>query len=419
METQTASRSHRLKPVLEFFVSLRLTIVLLVLSIVLVFAATLDQVHVGVWGVQEKYFRSFFVFAHLAGTSVAFPVFPGGYLIGWFLILNLVAAHVWRFRWSWKKSGIWLTHVGLILLLAGEGISGLMQQDSQMRIDVGQTRRYAESFRDYELAVVDVTDPKFDEVVSIPATLLKEDAPIQNPKLPFIVRPVAFFPNATLRMRNQVPNPPPSMATMGLGTQVVALPEAVTTKDGESNWPTAYVELQGAEGSLGTVLVSAVLVQAEAFAYQNRNFRISLRPRRDYLPFDLTLEKFTHDVYAGTDIPKDFASTVRLKSDDGRDDRQVRIFMNNPLRYGGRAFYQAGYDNNDRTTVLQVVRNPSWRIPYVSCALIALGLAIQFGMHLFGFFRRRSAPASTAPSSGRAPATGKAGGALAHSTGKI
>jgi len=79
--------------------------------------------------------------------------------------------------------------------------------------------------------------------------------------------------------------------------------------------------------------------------------------------------------------------------------------MNNPLRFGGRAFYQAGYANNDRTTVLQVVRNPSWRIPYVSCALIVLGLIVQFGIHLLAFFRRRLG----APAGVRAPAVGSGG----------
>ena len=137
-----------------------------------------------------------------------------------------------------------------------------------------------------------------------------------------------------------------------------------------------------------------MLIDPQVFTYQGGAWRLALRPKRDYLPFSVTLEKFTHDVYAGTDIPKDFASTIHLRSDDGRDDREVRIYMNNPLRYGGRAFYQAGYDNNDRTSVLQVVRNPSWRIPYVSCAMIALGLAVEFGMHLFGFFGRRKGLAS-------------------------
>ena len=159
------------------------------------------------------------------------------------------------------------------------------------------------------------------------------------------------------------------------------------------------MELAGPEGSLGTFLVSTMLMEPQAFSYQGGTWRLVLRPRRDYLPFTLTLLKFTHDVYPGTDIPKDFASTIHLRSDDGRDDRDVRIYMNNPLRYGGLAFYQAGYDNNDRTSVLQVVRNPSWRIPYVSCGLIALGLMVEFGMHLLGFFRRRQP--QSAESAGR------------------
>jgi len=390
---------------LALFTSLRLTVALLLLSIVLIFAATLDQVHLGVWGVQQKYFRSFFVFSQIPGTGFLFPVFPGGYLLGAVLIVNLVAAHFYRFRFSWRKSGIWLTHIGLILLLVGEGLSGILQQDHQMRIDVGQSRRYSESFRETELAVTETTHPGYDEVVAIPAALLTEGRSIQHPMLPFLVKPVAYYPNATLRMRSQTPGAPPGPATAGEGTDIVATPIPETTKPDESNWPTGYVELAGPEGPVGTFLVSTMMDQSEAFAYQGRTWRIALRAKRDYLPFSITLLKFTHDIYPGTDIPRDFASTIRLRSDDGRDDRQVRIFMNNPLRFGGRAFYQAGYANNDRTTVLQVVRNPSWRIPYVSCALIVLGLIVQFGIHLLAFFRRRLG----APAGVRAPAVGSGG----------
>ena len=53
------------------------------------------------------------------------PVFPGGYTIGGLLLLNLVAAHVYRFKFEWKKSGILLTHLGLIVLLVGELLTGL------------------------------------------------------------------------------------------------------------------------------------------------------------------------------------------------------------------------------------------------------------------------------------------------------
>lgn len=38
----------------DFFVSIRLTVVLLVISIILVFAATLAQVDLGVWGCSKN-----------------------------------------------------------------------------------------------------------------------------------------------------------------------------------------------------------------------------------------------------------------------------------------------------------------------------------------------------------------------------
>jgi len=370
--------------------SLRLTVGLLSLSLVMIFVATLDQVHLGVWGVQKKYFHAFFVLAKIPGTQVQLPIFPGGYLLGIVLLVNLLTAHAYRFRFSWKKSGIWLTHVGLILLLIGEGVSGLMQRDGQLRLNVGQTSRYVESFRENELAVTDATNPQYDEVVAIPVTLLMGRDIIQNPKLPFLLRSIAYFPNAVLRTRDQMPNAPPSMATMGEGTAMVVEPAEITYKPDENNWPSSYVELTGPEGSLGIWLVSSMLEEPQTFTYQGRTWQLALRAQRQYLPFTVRLDQFTHDIYPGTEIPKNFASIIRLVSDDGRDDRAVQISMNNPLRYGGFAFYQAGYANNDRTSVLEAVRNPGWRMPYLSCLLIAAGLILQFGLSLLGFFRKRT-----------------------------
>ena len=71
--------------------------------------------------------------------------------------------------------------------------------------------------------------------------------------------------------------------------------------------------------------------------------------------------------------------------------------MNNPLRYAGYTFYQASFEpGNDKVTILQVVRNPSWLIPYIACSVMTLGLLWQFTIHLLGFIakRRRSVPAT-------------------------
>ncbi|MGH7994730.1 MAG: cytochrome c biogenesis protein ResB, partial [Opitutaceae bacterium] len=283
------NRRTPVRSAIEAFSSLRLTIVLLALSILLIFAATLDQVNLGVWGVQVKYFHSFLVWDRIPGTGLKLPIFPGGYLLGGMLLVNLIAAHVQRFRFSMKKAGIWLTHLGLILLLVGQGVSGLLQRDGQMRLDVGATRRYSESFRDVELALIDTTNPAYDDVVAIPSSFLAAGRTVQHPRLPFLVKPIAYFPNAVLRMRSSGLEAAPSVATAGLGADVAVEPAPVTTKDNEANWPAGYVELVAPDGSLGVWLVSTMFAEPQTFAYRGRTWRIVLRAKRDYLPFSLTL----------------------------------------------------------------------------------------------------------------------------------
>jgi hypothetical protein len=382
----------------DFLVSLKLTIVLLVFSMVLVFAATLDQVNLGIWAVQEKYFRSFVVYTQVG--RFALPVFPGGYTVGGLLLANLIAAHVFRFAFSWRKAGIVLTHLGLIVLLVGELLSGIWQEDFHLRLTEGEMKNYAESFQRYELALIDATEAAFDDVVAIPEELVARKRPIQHPKLPFRVVPKTFYPNSSLHMRAAGAEPMAGdqfpAATAGVGSHVVAAPQPVTYRSNERNVPSALVELMGPENSLGTYLVSAHLPEAQTFTYGGRIWKIALRLERRYQPFSLTLLKFSHDRYAGTDIPKNFSSRLRLATADGNESREVLIYMNNPLRYGGLTFYQAGFENDDRTTVLQVVRNPSWLVPYIACGLMTLGLTVQFSIHLFAFVRRRRPVAAAA-----------------------
>jgi hypothetical protein len=101
---------------------------------------------------------------------------------------------------------------------------------------------------------------------------------------------------------------------------------------------------------------------------------------------------FTHERYPGTDLPKDFRSRVRVVNPSKNEDREVEIFMNNPLRYDGLAFYQASFEPGDTVTVLQVVKNPGWLTPYFACLMVGLGLTVQFGIHLAGFVQKRMNP---------------------------
>ncbi len=187
-----------------------------------------------------------------------------------------------------------------------------------------------------------------------------------------------------------------SLAHSGVGPKLNATPIPLTYKQDERNSPAAVLELVGPEGSLGTWLVTTQIATSQNVSYAGRTWRIGLRFERAYKPFSLTLLKVTHDIYPGTDIPKNFSSRVRIETPDGRDNREVLIYMNNPLRYAGLTFYQYQMDSEHATSVLQVVRNPSWLLPYISCAMMAAGLLAQFGIHLVRFATRRRAPASAA-----------------------
>ncbi len=383
-----------LRSLRDSLVSLKLTIALLVLSLVLIFTATLDQVNLGIWAVQEKYFRSFVIYTVFGPLSL--PIFPGGYTIGGLLLANVTAAYIYRFRFTWKKAGILLSHFGLIVLLIGELLTGLWQRDYHMRLDEGQTRNYAESFREHELAIVDVTDPQFDDVTAIPAKLLTRRREVTDPKLPFRIAPKTFYPNSALQIRppanaDHGDAVPPSQATAGAGIHLVVAPQPITANPDERNLPAAFVELVAPDRSLGVWVVSTQIEAPQVFEYNQRRYQIALRQERSYKPFSLTLLKFSHDRYAGTEIPKNFSSRLRLKTPDGSEDREVLIYMNNPLRHSGFTFYQSGFENNDRTTILQVVHNPSWLLPYAATLLMSLGLTLQFSYHLFGFARRRAA----------------------------
>jgi hypothetical protein len=387
-------------------------VVLLLLGMILIFAATLDQVNLGVWGVQQKYFHALFVLVHVSDVPV--PVFPGGYLLGGLLLINLIAAHFYRFRFSWRKLGIWFAHVGLILLLLGELFSGLWQEVYQMRIDQGETVRFSEHERRNELAITDTTDPKMDDVVAIPEHLLAAQEPVQHPKLPFRVVTKAYYPNSITQPRAQAADAPAFPATTGTFAERYAVrPLPLTYKEDERNIPAAAVELVGPSGSLGTWLVTTytpvlrddgtgamvprlVTAGPQRFEYNGHTWTIALRPERKYHPFSVTLLELRHDVYQGTEIPKNYSSRVRVTSDDGRDVHETLIYMNNPMRYGGLTFYQFQMNSPEHYTVLQVVRNPSWVMPYIACALITLGLIVQFGIHLIGFAGKRRALAASA-----------------------
>jgi hypothetical protein len=367
--------------------SLKLTVFCLGCAMVLVFLGTLDQVNIGVYEAENRYFKSFFLYFTPPGTTLKIPWFPSGYLVGGLLLVNLIAAHLARFKLSWKKAGILVLHSGVILLLLGQLFTSLFQVESQMRLDQGETKSYSLSYYHDELAVIDRSAPDSDQVISIPDSQLYKGHKISLPVDSLEVVINEYFPNAALLRPDQLPSS--NYPHLQIGPMAVSVQEERTYKENERNMPSAAVAVWHGGTPVGSWNLAGGFPRPVSFQVDGKNYQIVLRPKRFYKPFAIQLVQFSHDRYAGTDIPKNFSSRIRLLDPSRHEDRETLIYMNHPLRYQGMTFYQSGFDNNDTTTILQVVQNPSWLIPYISCALIAFGMVLQFGMHLTSFVRRR------------------------------
>ena len=81
-----------------------------------------------------------------------------------------------------------------------------------------------------------------------------------------------------------------------------------------------------------------------------------------------------------------------MQDPDLKIDAEILIRMNEPLRHRGETFFQADWDKDtERGTVLQVVRNPGWTLPYFSCVIVSIGMLVHFGIVLADFLRKRGA----------------------------
>ena len=331
-----------------------------------------------------------------------------------FASLILLGGCILVFR---KRAGIVLLHAGIGLLMFNELLVATKHREAQMQIVEGQTVNYVEDSLRPELAIVDHSDEDVDKVVVISAKRLmrayENNAVIDYEKLPFRLKVIGYLKNSTLE------NGEDKTANRGFSSRVtVEERETGTGTDTNSKFDqaSAYVEFidRESEESLGVYLVSQHIGREQSVVAGGRNFGLTLRPERIYKPYSMRLIDARGDTYLGTDTARNYSSELELV-DESRDvKRTVTVWMNNPLRYAGETFYQSNFGRIQGTdkdfTVLQVVTNTGWMIPYVACMIVLTGMLAQFWISLLRFLNRRASSTAglkTAPASAALPGSGK------------
>lgn len=261
-----------------------------------------------------------------------------------------------------------------------------------MTIREGETVNFVEDIRSSEIAIIDQSDPSDDHVVIIPDKLVKTDKTIDHGLIPFTIKVSEWMPNSQMFGPAQAPESRKGLADSGIARELVAMPapRANGVDGANADAPSAYVTIMNGEQRIGSYLLSVYVNRPQEIVIDDRSYWIILRFARTYKPYSMHLIDFRHDLFTGTQMARNFSSDVRLVDETRNVDREVHIYMNHPLRHAGETFYQASFLNDDSGTVLQVVQNPGWLIPYISCTLVTLGMLIHFGIRLVPTLGRRS-----------------------------
>ncbi len=120
-------------------------------------------------------------------------------------------------------------------------------------------------------------------------------------------------------------------------------------------------------------------------------YRASFDFDRTSVPFRLNLTKFTPGKDPGSPSPATYTSYVELTDPElGLKNEPRVITMNEPLTHRGWTFYQSsfsrtadpdtGQEDGLYLSIFQVHYDPAWKIIYSGCALVVLGIFLQFYM---------------------------------------
>lgn len=163
-----------------------------------------------------------------------------------------------------------------------------------------------------------------------------------------------FYPQALLRVTKDASGNSPEDAVI------------VEVSDGERKTVVNVFGRSGQPGDPATFMAGQTPV----------NLTYGSEPVR--LPFELHLRDFQLERYIGSESPSSFASEITLIDKERDVKRDVRIFMNNTLKYRGYRFYQSSYDQDELGTVLSVNKD-FWGslITYIGYFLMAVGMILS------------------------------------------
>ena len=369
-----------LKKIFLFCSTIKLAVLLFIFSMVLIVVGTIDQRTHGIFYIMDKYFYTWIVY-----TEQGIPFFLGGYFWGWALFINLCLGTFRYIPFKKSKLGIHTIHCGMLMLMLGTFVTSISQVETRMSIREGEKSNFSESQYEHELAFVSQNSEDGQALVVVPEKIIKKNKIINNltalNKVSIKIK--KYYRNSKLRETDVSPYG----ITQGIGKNFSIIKVPYDTSEKTKAFSSIIAEISYDKQVIGTYLFSSWFNNQDIITIGKEKLKVYLRNRRYYLPFEIELIDFSFDRYRGTNTPRNYSSQIILR--DGNHQEEKLIYMNAPLRKAGKTFYQASFFRDEKGTILQVVENKGWLIPYISTIIISLGMIWQFLSHLIKFLNKK------------------------------
>jgi hypothetical protein len=254
-----------------------------------------------------------------------------------------------------------------MFLFLGSFITYYFAIESNLALEEGEGANVASHYHQWEVAVWPKTDSDTREV-----TALSVNDGMKGEILDFSEHGITVTIDEYFRNCDNTDTGDLSDADRKNGA-FEALTKLKPDNEPERNLPAGLLDVNGEK-----LLFYGAIDRPIDLTVDDKSYELQLRRRRIPLPFIVTLKDFVKEEHAGTSMAKNYESTVHLEYEVERD---VRIFMNNPLRYGTFTFYQSSFaqsQSGNEISVFAVVDNSGRLIPYISSGIIFGGLLVHF-----------------------------------------